>query len=101
MLPITATQFGMHRFLEQTLKKGLGTDRLDAGGKIAVSAGAGAVSALFGAPAELVVIHQQRSGLSVLDTIKGYVQQNGVARLWRGTVSSAGSGSCCRTRACR
>ena len=86
MLPITATQFGMHRFLEQALKRGLGSDQLGAGGKIGVSAGAGAVSALFGAPAELVVIHQQRSGLSILEALRGYVQDNGVARLWRGTV---------------
>ena len=52
MLPITAVQFGMNRFLEQTYKRVLHTDSLGTGGTVAVAMGAGASSAVLGCPAE-------------------------------------------------
>ena len=52
MLPITATQFGMNRFLEQTYKQVFNTEKLGNGGTVAVAMGAGATSAFLGCPAE-------------------------------------------------
>ncbi len=52
MLPITAVQFGMNRFLEQTYRSVMGVEQLDTGGRVAVAMGAGASSALLGCPAE-------------------------------------------------
>lgn len=52
MLPITAVQFGMNRFLEQTYRRVMATEQLDTGGRVAVAMGAGASSAVLGCPAE-------------------------------------------------
>lgn len=52
MLPITATQFGMNRFLEQTYRRVTGQQQLTTGGTVAVAMGAGASSAFLGCPAE-------------------------------------------------
>lgn len=65
MLPITAVQFGMNRFLEQTYRRVLGVESLDMGGRVAVAMGAGASSAFLGCAAEFVMIQQQKAGRSL------------------------------------
>ena len=52
MLPITAVQFGMNRFLEQTYRRVMKTEQLSMGGTVALAMGAGASSAFLGCPAE-------------------------------------------------
>lgn len=52
MLPITAVQFGMNRFLEQSYRQVTGSADISRGGTVAVAIGAGGTSALLGCPAE-------------------------------------------------
>ncbi|PSC69614.1 Mitochondrial Carrier (MC) Family [Micractinium conductrix] len=65
MLPITAVQFGMNRFLEQTYRRVMKTEQLSMGGTVALAMGAGASSAFLGCPAEFVMIQQQKAGRSL------------------------------------
>ncbi|KAL4458201.1 hypothetical protein ABPG75_013066 [Micractinium tetrahymenae] len=65
MLPITAVQFGMNRFLEQTYRRVTGAEQPGTGGRVALAMGAGASSAVLGCPAEFVMIQQQKAGRSL------------------------------------
>eukprot|EP00887_Chlorella_sp_A99_P001559 scaffold8.g1559.t1 len=86
MLPITASQFGMNRLLEQSLKRGLDIEELGSAGRIGVAMGAGSFSALFGAPAEFVVIQQQKSGRSLAAEARHIVAEHGLLKVYKGLV---------------
>lgn len=64
MAPITATQFGTLS-VSQKLSTSLGVTESSATSKLVCAATAGAVSALVASPAELLVVQQQKSGLSL------------------------------------
>lgn len=57
--PITASQFGTHRILEQALIKASGGKEPTSLGRFGCAAGAGAVSAMICTPTELIIIQQQ------------------------------------------
>ena len=86
MLPITASQFGVNRLLEQTLKRAVGKDELGNGGRIGVAMGAGAFSALLGCPTEFVVIHQQKTGGSLPAEFRHILSSYGALKLYKGLV---------------
>jgi len=58
MAPITASQFGTNRIMEQAIAKYTGKD-LTVVGRFGAAAVAGAVSSLIGTPTELIIIQQQ------------------------------------------
>ncbi|KAI8476555.1 MAG: mitochondrial carrier domain-containing protein [Monoraphidium minutum] len=60
MAPITASQFGTSRLLENAIIKHTGSD-ITTAGRFASAAGAGSVSALIGSPTELIIIQQQKN----------------------------------------
>lgn len=83
MLPITATQFGMNRLLEQTFSQVLGTG----GGHsrtLFIALGAGASSALFSCPAEMVMIQQQKSGRSLMAELRQLTSTLGIMSVYKG-----------------
>jgi hypothetical protein len=60
MAPITASQFGTSRALEQAIVRRTGAD-ITGAGRFAAAAAAGGVSALIGSPTELIIIQQQKN----------------------------------------
>ena len=88
MLPITATQFGVNRLLEQTLRRATGGGELSSGSSLVVAMGAGASSALLSGPAELVMIQQQKSGRSLAVEARTILQGHGLLKLYKGLVST-------------
>lgn len=85
MLPITATQFGMNRFLEQVYKNALGSEPKDYG-KIGVAMAAGSASAIFGCPAEFLMIQQQRTGKSLSMVSREIISTYGPLAIYKGLV---------------
>jgi hypothetical protein len=79
MLPITATQFGMNKLLEQSFDKTLGPSGEGHTRAIAIAMGAGACSAAFSCPAEMVMIQQQKSGMGLLAETKQIISKYGLA----------------------
>lgn len=92
MLPITATQFGVNRLLEQTYRTAFQRAPGD-GGTIAIAMGAGVCSSVFGCPAEYMMIQQQKSGRSLLAELKHTVQAHGALKPFKGLVSCGGAGA--------
>ena len=86
MLPITATQFGMNRLLEQTVRQASGREDLGNLGRIAVAMGAGVCSAPFGCAAEFVMIQQQKSGRTLPTEFSHVLGTHGPAKLLKGLV---------------
>jgi hypothetical protein len=64
--PITASQFGTNKLMEQLIT-GYTGKRLTSTGKFTSTAVAGAVSALIGSPSEMIIIHQQVVHMLLLD----------------------------------
>jgi hypothetical protein len=85
MAPINAIQFGADRFISETLLAQNG--RITDIGKIGVAASAGAISALIGCPAELVMIQQQKKGGSLATQIRQVVLHHGTFAFAKGLVS--------------
>ena len=63
MAPITASQFGTNRVMQQLLL-GKADGELTGGQKFASAAVAGGVSALIASPSELIIIQQQARSMS-------------------------------------
>eukprot|EP00243_Klebsormidium_subtile_P013754 TRINITY_DN9308_c0_g1_i1.p1 TRINITY_DN9308_c0_g1~~TRINITY_DN9308_c0_g1_i1.p1 ORF type:complete len:288 (-),score=15.19 TRINITY_DN9308_c0_g1_i1:390-1253(-) len=82
MAPINAIQFGVDKLLSEALLAS-GRKVSDAG-KVGVAASAGAVSALVGCPAELIMIQQQKQGGSLASQLRQVVQQHGVTAFAKG-----------------
>ncbi len=85
--PITAVQFGANRALAPLFADKSG--ELSPVMKIATSGAAGMISSLVSAPAELVMIQQQRTGASLGATFKSLVSTKGPAVLYRGLTMTA------------
>lgn len=85
MLPITATQFGMNRFLDGIWRQTTG-DAPGDGGRVIVAMGAGTASAFFGCPAEFVMIQQQKTGRRLLTEFKSIISTYGAAKMYKGLV---------------
>ncbi|GAB4822202.1 hypothetical protein N2152v2_009248 [Parachlorella kessleri] len=83
MFPITATQFGSNRFLEQAYERMTG-QRPGFGGSLLVAMGAGATSALLGCPSEFIVIHQQKTGHSLPTEASRLLRTYGPLKLYKG-----------------
>lgn len=80
--PITAVQFGAHNIL----LSGFATHDLSAAGRIGMASAAGVASAFVSAPAELVMIQQQKHGRPLLTELQHIVKQHGLKQLYRGMV---------------
>ena len=85
MLPITATQFGMNRFLEQRYRDIYGV-MPQGSARIGVAMAAGSSSAVFGCAAEFVMIQQQKSGRPLLAELKHISSTYGIGSLYKGLV---------------
>lgn len=92
MFPITATQFGCNRLLEQTYERVLGV-KPGLGGSIVVAMAAGGASALLGCPTEFIVIHQQKTGQSIPAVASQIVRAYGPLKLFKGLVSRGWRGT--------
>lgn len=89
--PITAFQMGVNGAIERSWLsyKGLKqNDKLTDGESIAVAAGAGVVSALLYSPVDLVIIQQQKMGLSAVSTTSAIMSQYGTNTIMRGLMST-------------
>ncbi|KAK9805324.1 hypothetical protein WJX73_002241 [Symbiochloris irregularis] len=85
--PITAIQFGSNRALEGMLNSaGYESNNLT---KVAAAGGAGAMSAVCGCPGELVMIQQQRTGMSLGGTFRDIVSRYGPTRIYKGLAVTA------------
>lgn len=84
MFPIIATQFGVNRWIE----KGLEDRQLPVGAreKIGMAMVAGSVSAVFGCPAEYLMIQQQRNGGSLAEVFTQNAKTLGSMSVYRGLV---------------
>ncbi len=91
MFPITATQFGSNRFLEQAYERFLG-EKPGVGGTVVVAMGAGATSGFLGCPSEFIVIHQQKTGRSLLATTTDLLRTYGPLKLYKGLVRAGSEG---------
>lgn len=83
--PITAVQFGVNRLLERLHQDKLGRDPAGLT-PIGIAMAAGATSALIGCPAELLMIQQQKSGLSLGDQFKAVARAYGAQKIYKGVV---------------
>lgn len=83
--PITAVQFGVNRLLERLHQDKLGRDPAGLT-PIGIAMAAGATSALIGCPAELLMIQQQKSGLSLGDQFKTVARAFGAQKIYKGVV---------------
>eukprot|EP00877_Chromochloris_zofingiensis_P003385 jgi/Chrzof1/13047/Cz07g17260.t1 len=88
--PITASQFGTHRILEQALIKASGGKEPTSLGRFGCAAGAGAVSAMICTPTELIIIQQQKKGTSLMHEVKDFFRQYPAHAAWRGLVPCLG-----------
>jgi len=89
--PITAVQFGANRALAPFFADKNGN--LTSGRKLATSGTAGMISGLVSGPAELVMIQQQRTGLSMGATLSNLVSQKGPTIIGKGlTLAGARDG---------
>lgn len=86
MFPITATQFGMNRLLEQTYNDVLGAAPGNVG-KVGVAAAAGTTSAFLGCPAEYLMIQQQRHNRALGAELRHTLSTRGFLGVYRGIVS--------------
>jgi len=82
--PVSATQFAGNTALTAFLRKRNGSKPLSELQKMSVAATAGALSGLISTPAELVMITQQRLGVSLWGGATQIIGSNGLAGLYRG-----------------
>jgi hypothetical protein len=87
MLPITATQFGVNRMLEQAYLRTFDGQQPNVMGKIAMAMGAGGASAFFGCPTEFVVIQQQKNCRPLFTEASHIFKNYGPLILYKGLVS--------------
>jgi hypothetical protein len=85
MFPIIATQFGVNRTIEKVLESGR-SDPLSNSQKIGMAMVAGSTSSVFGCPAEYLMIHQQRTGKSLIGAFKSNTSLYGYSTIYRGLV---------------
>ena len=79
-------QMGVNRSIEKALEN-RGDGLLSTPEKLGMAAIAGSSSAVIGCPAELLMIHQQKTGMSLSEVLKQNVSKLGAASLYRGLVS--------------
>lgn len=87
--PITAVQFGVNRALEKLHQTQTGFNP----GSLAtmgIAMTAGATSGFIGCPAELLMIQQQKTGLSLAGQFKELVRTFGMSKIYKGLVSAVG-----------
>ena len=84
--PITAVQFGASRLLAQAYE-GATSQKPGSLARVGVAMGAGATSALLSCPAELLVIQQQKTGLTLRAAAGGIIRDHGISKLYKGLVS--------------
>ncbi len=88
MLPITATQFGVNRLLEQSFATAFNRQPGELE-HVASAAVAGATSAFIACAAEMIMIQQQKNGRSLGTEARQLVSTYGIAKLYKGIVRSA------------
>eukprot|EP00873_Tetraselmis_striata_P012565 jgi/Tetstr1/432829/TSEL_022180.t1 len=88
IVPMTAVQFGATGSYTQLFTAAVGRKPAREEG-VACAALGGATAALVASPAELVVIQQQRAGLSAGAAVRHVVSGYGAARLFKGLTCSA------------
>ncbi|GAB4817787.1 hypothetical protein N2152v2_004833 [Parachlorella kessleri] len=86
--PITAVQFGASRLLVQAYERATG-QKPGSLARVGVAMGAGATSALLSCPAELLVIQQQKTGLTLSAAAGGVLRDHGLLKLYKGLSSTA------------
>ena len=88
MFPIIATQFGINRTIEGIIEpfRPTGLSNTD---RIAMGMVAGTASSVFGCPAEYLMIHQQKTGSSLLEAFKSNTSKFGLTTVYRGWVREA------------
>ena len=87
MAPITASQFGTNRLFSKHILKKQEAD-LTGVERFGSAAVAGAASAFIASPSELVIIHQQKSGLPLVTQASQILVKYGVKGYMRGIVSA-------------
>lgn len=85
MFPIIATQFGVNRTIEGMIEpfRPSGLTNVD---RIAMGMVAGTTSSVFGCPAEYLMIHQQKTGQSLMEAFKSNTSMYGLKTIYRGWV---------------
>lgn len=89
MAPITASQFGTNRLIQQLMGKADG-DPLTGFQRFSSAAIAGAASAFIASPSELVIIHQQKSGRTLTAETQQFLSKHGLLALRRGLLPAIG-----------
>mmetsp|Transcript_12533 Transcript_12533/g.27025 ORF Transcript_12533/g.27025 Transcript_12533/m.27025 type:complete len:270 (-) Transcript_12533:957-1766(-) len=89
MAPITASQFGTNRVVQQLLL-GKPDGELTGGQKFFSAGIAGAVSAFIASPSELIIIHQQKSGRSLSAETSHFMKTYGISSIGRGLLPAIG-----------
>jgi len=89
MAPITASQFGANRLFTQNILRKNDTD-LTSAERFAGAAVAGAASAFIASPSELVIIHQQKSGMTLSAQASTILKNEGFWALRRGLLPAIG-----------
>jgi len=89
--PITAIQFGVSGMAKQFLKerKGSQSAELNAVEQIGSAMLAGAASSIIVCPADMLIIQQQKTGLSLLAQSRQIAQTFGYAKFYRGLMFAA------------
>lgn len=85
MFPIIATQFGVNRYIEKFLE-GKRDTPLSNQEKVGMAMVAGSSSAVIGCPAEYLMIHQQKTGLSLSQVLSHTKNTLGALSVYRGLV---------------
>lgn len=89
--PITAVQFGVTGLASNAFLSVRGAkpgDEPQKAERLASAAIAGAASGLLSCPAEMIIMHQQKTGLGIVGQFKQLVNQYGARSLYRGVVST-------------
>jgi hypothetical protein len=92
MMPITATQFGTNRVVEQFLSSRTVDGQLSSLAKFSCAAVAGGVSAFVATPTELIIIQQQKKQTALLAECKSFAATHSPTSLLRGLVGGRGAG---------
>lgn len=91
--PITGIQFGVHGFFtsmyQQYQEDNGKVVKMNMGTQLAIAGSSGIAAAVIGGPAELLMTVQQRSGLSLGQTLQQLVQHLGLSSLSRGLAVTA------------
>lgn len=83
MAPITATQFGTNRLMENVIQSYTGAP-VNSLGRFGCAAIAGGVSAFIGSPSELIIIQQQRSGRALAAEVRNFLSRHAPHCIYRG-----------------